>query len=282
MELAVLQWIQSFSNGFLDILFQGITLFGEQMVIVALITAVYWLYDRDFGEYLIISLLASLLLNNGIKNIFKLERPIGQEGIRTLREHTATGYSFPSGHTQTVTTFLWSAAAWLRKRWVYIVAAILPIAVGLSRLYLGVHYPKDVLAGLALGAGMSYIMLWLFRRVRNRALLMLVAAALSAAVFLPFGASEDFLKVLGMSAGFSAATAFERKFVRWEQPYSFRIRLLRWILCLAVMGAAYYGLKLICPDTLVFDFLRYFVFVFVGLGLYPLTFRRVGGEKARC
>ena len=64
--------------------------------------------DKKFGEYLAYSVLTGMTLNNGLKSLFDMPRPIGEEGIRTLREETATGQSFPSGHSQASASLSWS------------------------------------------------------------------------------------------------------------------------------------------------------------------------------
>ena len=104
MELALLKWIQSFSSPFLDGLFQLITMLGEQWAVVLALALSYWVIDKNMGEEFAFTLLISGLCNNILKGVFRFERPIGQEGIRTLRAHTATGYSFPSGHSQNAAT----------------------------------------------------------------------------------------------------------------------------------------------------------------------------------
>ena len=105
MELDILRAIQSIANPFLDVLFLLITILGEQTIIVVLMESIYWSYDKVLGEYIVYSSLTGVLVNNSIKDIFKMQRPIGEDGIRSLRVETATGYSFPSGHTQQATTF---------------------------------------------------------------------------------------------------------------------------------------------------------------------------------
>lgn len=82
MELEILRHIQSIANPFLDFLFQLITICGEQIIIITVIAIIYWSLDKRFGEYIAYSLLTSVLLNNKIKDIFKMKRPIGEDGIR--------------------------------------------------------------------------------------------------------------------------------------------------------------------------------------------------------
>lgn len=91
MEVEIIRTIQSISNPFFDVLFQIFTMFGEELILISIITTIYWAYDKKFGEYIAYSSLTSLLFNNALKDIFKMKRPIGEEGIRTLRAETATG-----------------------------------------------------------------------------------------------------------------------------------------------------------------------------------------------
>ena len=85
MELEILRHIQSIANPFLDFLFQLITICGEQIIIITVIAIIYWSLDKRFGEYIAYSLLTSVLLNNTIKDIFKMKRPIGEEGFEKER-----------------------------------------------------------------------------------------------------------------------------------------------------------------------------------------------------
>ena len=165
MELEILRHIQSISNPFFDFLFQLITICGEQIVLIVIISIIYWALDKKFGEYIAYSVLTSVLVNNAIKDIFKLKRPIGEEGIRTLREETATGYSFPSGHTQGAASFYGSMAIYMKKKAMYIIATIMIVLIGFSRLYLGVHYPKDVIVGAILGVLTAWICYKLYIRI---------------------------------------------------------------------------------------------------------------------
>ena len=140
MELALLKWIQSFSSPFGDGMFQLITMLGEQWAVILVLAISYWAFDKKTGEELAFTLLVSGLSNNILKGFFRFERPIGIDGIRTLRAHTATGYSFPSGHSQNAAT-LYFFPARRGGGWRWAAAAVVSLLVGLSRLYLGVHYP---------------------------------------------------------------------------------------------------------------------------------------------
>ncbi|ANC77576.1 hypothetical protein ABE65_012520 [Fictibacillus phosphorivorans] len=98
---------------------------------------------------LIGSILVSYGLNLLVKSMFQRERPLD---FRLLEED---GFSFPSGNAMVGTTFYLFAAVLVyqrfQKRWILVVGVILPFLLGLTRVYVGVHYPSDILAGFALG-----------------------------------------------------------------------------------------------------------------------------------
>ena len=115
MELEILKAIQSIANPFFDTLFQGITILGEQTVIIVAIALIYWAINKRLGVFIAYSTLTNTLVNGAIKGVFNRKRPIGEPGIRSLRTHTATGYSFPSGHTQQATGFYGSIAQYINN-----------------------------------------------------------------------------------------------------------------------------------------------------------------------
>lgn len=274
MELEILRSIQSIANPFLDFLFQLITICGEQIVLISIISIIYWTYNKQFGEYIAYSVLTSVLLNNAVKDIFKMKRPIGEEGIRTLRKETATGYSFPSGHTQSASSFYGAMAIYLKNNIMYIIATIMILLIGFSRLYLGVHYPKDVIVGAILGIATSYICYKLYSRVENKIMLYTITFL----IFIPaltFANSADFIKGMGTYLGFLLGIFIEKKYVNFSIELSGinkSIRVLTGILLLLIIKTT---LSIILPSGSIFIFLKYFLISFFGIGVYPIIFTRM-------
>ena len=151
MQLEILRAIQSIASPALDVLMECVTVLGESAVIMLAFCAVYWCVDKKLGRYLAASMCASVCFNGIVKDFAKAPRPIGEPGIISHRVETATGYSFPSGHTQSITAFCASLFLAVKKTGLRAAMILLPLLVGFSRLYLGVHYPADVLGGLAFG-----------------------------------------------------------------------------------------------------------------------------------
>ena len=273
MELEILRNIQSIANPFLDILFQLITMCGEQIVLISIIAVIYWALDKKFGEYIAYSVLTSVLLNNTIKDIFKMKRPIGEKGIRTLREQTATGYSFPSGHTQNASSFYGAMAIYLKKRVMHIIATIMIILVGFSRLYLGVHYPKDVIVGGILGVLTSLICYKLYNKFENKMLLYVITFV----IFIPaltFAHSADFIKGMGTYLGFIIGIYIEKKYVNFSVEGSTGNKIIRVLLGILILLTLQVGLKVLLPSATIFSFIRYLLISLTGIGIYPMVFKK--------
>lgn len=273
MELQILRAIQSIANPFLDFLFEIITICGEQIILISIISVIYWALDKKFGEYIAYSVLTSVLLNNMVKDIFKMKRPIGEEGIRTLRKHTATGYSFPSGHTQSASSFYGAIAIYLKKKTMYIITIVMIILIGFSRLYLGVHYPKDVIVGAILGVSTSYVCYKLYNKFENKMLLYLITFI----IFVPalvFAQSADFIKGLGTYFGFLVGMYVEKRYVKFSIEGRNIDKIIRVIIGVISLLLLQLGLKSILPSESIFLFIRYSLISFFGIGIYPMIFKK--------
>ena len=273
-ELNIIRAIQSIANPFLDGLFQFITMFGEEAILIPLIAVIYWAFNKKMGEYIAYASLTSVLVNGAIKDIFKAKRPIGEPGIRSLRIETATGYSFPSGHTQGTASFWGAIAIYLKKNYMYGISALIIVLVAISRLYLGVHYPKDVLFGAIFGILTSFITYKLFNKVNNKTALYFITFI----IFIPallYAHSADFIKGMGTFLGFALGIYVEKKYVNFSVEGKSINKILRVVIGLAILILLKVGLKAVFPNKLVFHFLRYFIIVFFGIGLYPAIFKKL-------
>lgn len=146
-------FFQSIRNGFLDVIMNGFSFFGEMAVPLIAIVIIYWCIDKRKGFIITASLMTALLTTQIVKAIVRYPRPFMAypELVDAGRLSTATGYSFPSGHS-TASSSLYSALyACFRSKAMLIIAIILIIMVPVSRLYLGVHWPMDVAAGTVIG-----------------------------------------------------------------------------------------------------------------------------------
>ena len=137
-----------------DILFKVITEFGNVWIIM-LITLIFIICTRKKEVIITIAvcLIGILILNNVLKICIGRTRP---EGIALVEE---TGYSYPSSHSAVSTSFYLTLAAYLNgikinKKWKILSILLAPmiiISIATSRIYLGIHYATDVIAGIMVG-----------------------------------------------------------------------------------------------------------------------------------
>lgn len=269
-ELDIIRIIQSIHNEFLDGMFQFITSLGESTIILIFILSLYWSVNKKMGEYIAYSFFTSGLLNNSLKNFFKAPRPIGEEGIRSIRVHTATGYSFPSGHSQGAASTYSAFAIFNKKKIINLGVVILISFIGISRLYLGVHYPKDVIVGLILGTLTAAITYFLFNKIENHQLLYLMTLM----IFIPglFNPSMDLTKSMGSFIGFCFGTLVEVKKIK----FSTDIKLIQKIIRTFFGAMVLLILKTILPnDENLSIFLSNTVLTFIGFGIVPFSFKYI-------
>lgn len=173
MELAVLDWVQNqLRCGFLDAVLPAITRLSDHGEIWILLAAVLLLTKkyRWAGASVALALVLDLAVCNGfLKPLIGRVRPFQVNTAIELLVRPPLDASFPSGHTAasfTAMTALWRAGG--VPKWLRWAALVLAVVIALSRIYLYVHWPTDVLGGAVLGAVLGWAAAWLVRRLRRR------------------------------------------------------------------------------------------------------------------
>ena len=216
-QLDILMYLQSIRNELLTSIFTFFTICTEVPVITVLTGILYWCINKKAGQRTLFALCGSLNINASVKNFVKMPRPIGTEGLESLRVETATGYSFPSGHTQTATTFWTSMIYLFRKLWIYIVGLIMILGAGISRLYLGVHWPMDVIVGWIFGIALSILFIKLFNYIDNsKNYYILVLLMIIFGFFTYFVGGEDLYKMFGLYTGFAIGYMVEDTYINFS------------------------------------------------------------------
>ncbi|MDD3171035.1 MAG: phosphatase PAP2 family protein [Bacilli bacterium] len=292
-EISIIKTLRSISTPFIDGLLQAITFLGEQYVLIALLAVIYFVIDKKAGQRIAYAIFTSLSLNGSIKGLVKYERPfVYDTSYQPVRVETATGYSFPSGHTQNASVTYTSIALNFKKKWLYWVVGIIIFLIGISRVGLGVHYPKDVIVGWILGIGCAILCNYLHIKFENNLKKRTLLYLITFIIFLPFvfifwrnSFSEieiyrDFYTGYAMFGGFIAGSFLEGKYVDFNCKNPLSIKLIRLggaIICVALTQ---FGLDFIFPEGyILLDILRYFLVSFVTLGLYPVLFRKTLFKK---
>jgi undecaprenyl-diphosphatase len=142
-------WFQQFSPA-LDLPFKSLTFLGNLEFFLIFMPLIYWCLERRLGARLLILFLISAYINSVAKVIADQPRPFHYDSRVKALVH-AGGGGLPSGHTQSAVVVWGYLASQARHPMLWILAGFLMIAIPISRLYLGVHFPTDLLGGYILG-----------------------------------------------------------------------------------------------------------------------------------
>ncbi len=312
-EIDIIVWLQNNRSSLLDALFQFFTLFGEETVLILILGFIYWCYDKAHGEVIGLTVFISIAINSVLKIIINRPRPfLVDSRIENLKPSTSGSSSMPSGHTQTAATTYFSLNRLFKKNWMLIIAIVITFFVAFSRMYLGVHYLSDVLVGAALGIILAIYIPKLLDKIENKrrfyniALIAVNGALLIILVisyignmtdagvdaFNLFDTNENIFKMFGTMSGFLIAINFEKNHVNFENHKHIWKNIIRFVLGLAIIMAIRYLLSFIFDlivDTdslivgqgfkgilgLLLDYIRYATMLFIGIGVYPILFKKM-------
>ena len=283
MTIEVVEFFQSLQNGFFDLFFNMISFLGEEYVYILILGIVYYAFDKKLGEFLAFTLFFTGIFNNTLKVLFNHPRPFEKypNRVDNLRPSTSTGNSFPSGHVQNFSAFLFAEGFYFKKTRILIVATVLSTLMAISRMYLGVHFLEDVLTSLVLGIGTAYVLSIVFKRLNDKQLHMIYMTIL--VIFLPIMlliGEADLFKAYGLMLGFLFAMIYEKKYVQFTYDVSLVKKGIRVISGLIVMVSIQLGVGIVFDlfaeeGTFllnILDLTRYGLIAFIGLGLYPTLF----------
>lgn len=286
MTLGFSEFMQSLRSDFLDVLFNGISALGEDYMVIVLICVLYFAINKRVGELMALALFFSYLLTTTLKAMFMVERPCHKYPEKIIEMRPVIGSSFPSAHTQGFTAFVFSGALWVKKRWVYIVAGILSVLMGLSRVYLGMHWLEDVVVSLVLGIIAAYFLHKFYVKHMEEADWLTRLYLIMLGVFLPFLIffhEEDQFIMYGLLLGFTGAMYLEKRFVNFRMDVAVWKKIIRVVLgvflmvfTLVLAGKVFD--KIAEEGTFLSHFLgmfRYGLMVFVGLGCTPFIIKKL-------
>ena len=307
--MSFLYWLESIRNPILDAIMSVVTMVGEETLFLAIALLIFWCLDKKRGYIFLLIGFVGITINQVLKLTFRIPRPWVKDPSFTVVESAieeATGYSFPSGHTQNVADTFGCVAYGAKRLWVRIASVVLILLVGLSRMYLGVHTPLDVGVSLLVGAvlvlGLYPLLERLFQKERNVTLALALTVLLSIGFVLytelfPFPADIDAhnlasgqknaYTMLGCTLGLLVASVVDQKWLHFDN----KAPILGQIGKLAVGAGLALAIKAVLKAPLLALFgghtsataLRYFlVVVFAGV-VWPLTFplwAKFGKKKA--
>ena len=290
--MSFLYLLESIRNPFLDVVVQLITHLGSEMLFIVVGIFMLWCMDKKQGYFILLTGFFGVYLNQFLKILCRVPRPWVLDPDFTIVESAraeATGYSFPSGHSQNIATLGTYFSERVRKVWFIVAASILILLVGFSRMYLGVHYPSDVIVGVILGVSVTIGFGILYDKAKNKNLLMLIMLITLVPFFIAFMFEKDdnalslaanFYKMFGMFSGLLVGSLFEENVVKYDISGPIWKKALRVVIVVGLVLAVKEGFKLLYKGagievSLIMDSIRYFIMLFVSLGLCPLLFKKI-------
>lgn len=281
-----------------DAFFSLITHLGEETLFIVAGLLVFWCIDKLQGYYLLIVGLTGTVINQFLKLWFRIPRPWVKDPDFTIVESAraeATGYSFPSGHTQSSVGVFGSVARWNKNLAVRVVCIVLCVLVPLSRMYLGVHTPMDVGVSVFVALVLIFGVYPLIQKAAENPTTMrvimggmvFIAAANIAFVELyhfPADVDADNLAhgiknaytMMGCMLGVWLTYEVDSRFIQFQTQAVWWAQVLKLVIGLAILLAIKAGMK--APLLAVFgghdiaNAVRYFLMVAFAGCIWPMTF----------
>lgn len=292
--------LEGIRTPFFDRFFSLITYIGDETVFLAVAIFIFWCVSKREGYYVLTTGLVGTVINQLLKLFFAIPRPWVKDPTFTPVESAverATGYSFPSGHTQNVTgTF--GGIARFSKKWVTrIICIVLIVLVAFSRMYLGVHTPLDVFTSLGIALVLIFALRPLFsteeRFERCMPFVIVGALLLSIAFMLYFpifgdaaahdaenlaSGMKNAYTMAGCVIGLSVVYFVDSAFIKFDTGARWYAQIIKFALGLvcviAIKELTRTPLEFICGgNEYIARMIRYFLVVVFAGAVWPLTFR---------
>ncbi len=301
--MSFLYVLESIRCPFLDWFFSIITFCGDETVFMAVGMIVFWCVNKYKGYYLLCVGFLGTVINQFLKMLFRIPRPWVKDPNFTIVEsarEAATGYSFPSGHTQTSVGLFGCACRITKNTLLRIVMIALAVLVPLSRMYLGVHTPADVLVSVAIALVLIFGIYPLFKNAEHSPKMMygilgsfvvLIVGLLCFVYFYNFpesvyaddaihnleSARKNGFTLLGCVLGMIVGYTIDRKWLHFETKAVWWAQILKTaggiLAVLATKELLRAPLDFIFGGHLVARSVRYFAIVMVGAVIWPISFR---------
>jgi len=288
---AIFQWgldfiimIQQVDTPLLDSFFRAITSLGDELFYLLLFPFLLWCVDFYLGIRVGIIFLLSVYVNTGLKEIFQHPRPF--DILPEIQKVYACGYGFPSNHAQSSLVIWGSIAYWKKQIWIRNLSVLLILLIGFSRIYLGVHFPTDILGGWLFGGlilGLSY---FIFLKIKldftqKNMIFKIIGITLFPVILLQFQSSPDIISSMAALTGVGYGLLLFHSFIGGIRLGNWLQRLFSFLVGAIGIGILYFGLKLILPSDgqSFYQLSRFFRYLLLGIWISfgaPWLFIRMG------
>lgn len=300
-----LYFLESIRNPVFDWFFSLITHLGEETFFLVIAILFFWCINKREGYFILITGLVGTVINQLAKLFFRIPRPWVLDPdfdiIEAAREE-ATGYSFPSGHTQNIAGTYGAIAAYEPKKWKTAICTTLIVLVAFSRMYLGVHTPLDVITSLLVALALILLLRPLFateERFNKSMPWIVVGSTVLSLGFLAYvlavsgdatldphnyhSGLKNACTLLGCTAGLIAVYFIDLKFIKFETEarwYAQIIKLIGGLIgVLAIKAGLSSPLTALFGNEFIARAVRYFLIVLFAGGVWPLTFKWFKGLR---
>lgn len=295
--MKVLYALESIRTPWLDTVMAAITHLGEETVFMVAALFVFWCVSKRHGYYLLAVGFAGTVLNQFLKLLFRIPRPWVLDSDFTIVESAraqATGYSFPSGHSQNAIGTFGGIARFTRRKWVRVAAIVVAVLVPLSRMYLGVHTPLDVGVAAVIAVALVFALYPLMERSDSRhgvmgaVLAVMLALAVGYLLFVslyPVPADvdaanlasgvENAWKLLGATVGMLVGWWLDVRFIHFDTRAVWYVQLIKLVGGLALLLGIRAALKAPLAAALgagAGGAVRYGVMVLFAAAVWPMVF----------
>lgn len=313
MQLDLIRALQSIRTPGLTLFFELVTTLGASQVFVLLVPFIFWCFSTRHGFRFMLAVLVSIYINSMAKELGPLfisdqgwlytVRPYRQyaEQVWTCRSDPAFDtagrlaalcieeetLAFPSGHSQTSLVALGYASVILRRRWLTVLSIMCIILIGVSRVYLGQHWPTDVLGGWLIGAVLLAAVLRRTRasnhrpRLLNRVLVALTLVTVPVLVALDPDPTFNRARVLGLLAGMSIGYALHLRYAPFPVRAPWPVQIGKIVIGLLGIVLVQIGLDGLLPDMHVVEFVLAVLTGLWALFGAPLIFGMIWSKPMR-
>lgn len=273
----ILQWglnfivmIQRVESPLLDSFFRVITSLGDELFYLLFFPFLLWCVDFYLGIRVGIIFLLSIYVNTGLKEIFQQPRPF--DILAEIQKVHASGYGFPSGHAQSSLVVWGSIAYWEKQIWIRNLSILLILLIGFSRIYLGVHFPTDILGGWLFGGlilGLSYFIFLKIKLdfIQRNMIFKIIGITLFPVILLQFQSSPDIISSMAALTGVGYGLLFFSSSIGGIRPGNWLQRLFSFLVGIIGIGILYFGLKLMLPleGQPFYQLSRFFRYLLLGM-----------------
>lgn len=298
--MEILYFLESIRTPVGDTFFSIITQLGEETFFILFGLIFFWCINKKEGYYLLTVGFIGTILNQFLKLWFRIPRPWVKDPDfqpvgAAIKE--ATGYSFPSGHTQSSVGVFGAIARWHSMKLVRIICILLCILVPFSRLYLGVHTLLDVSVSMLIALILIFGIYPMIHKAGDnpKTMRILFAAMIIMAVLMvifvslyPFPADIDIenlahgtknaYKMLGCTLGIFIAYEIDVRYINFDTKATLPAQVLKLIIGLIPLLLIKEGMRaplaLIFGESYLADGVRYLLIVLFAGCVWPLTFKK--------